>query len=177
MADDPGNLRALKHGFPIALTACPDFQRQDAKRECVGCRARIDAYRRYRPTRERCEPRARDENSHRCARLLSVHGKGPIAPGTVPARNRPPVRNKSGCVVDRNRPGSPSIKRRSAISSTPARSSGGNPQIISAILGLAATATLRKAFSPPSGAINALWITRLLALVFDGSEEPRAHRQ
>ena len=60
---------------------------------------------------------------------------------------------------------------------SPARSSGGNPQIISAILGLAATATLRKAFSPPSGAINALWITRLLALMFDGSEEPRAHRR
>ena len=56
-----------------------------------------------------------------------------------------------------------SIKRRSAISSAPARSSGGNPQTSSAILGIAATADLRKAFSSSAGAkpVNAQLIGQL----------------
>jgi hypothetical protein len=47
-----------------------------------------------------------------------------------------------------------SIKRRSAVSRAPARSSGGNPQIISAILGIVATADLRKAFSSSAVAMT-----------------------
>jgi hypothetical protein len=56
-----------------------------------------------------------------------------------------------------------SIKRRSAVSRAPARSSGGNPQIISAILGIVATADFRKAFSSSAGAmtVNAQLIGQL----------------
>ena len=113
--------------------------------------------------RPHCAPRNQFGSVSRCSRACNFFSLVPCS--STRLRNRAitaDTRDRAAISVQPNSSAA-SIKRRSAVSRAPARSSGGNPQIISAILGIAATADLRKAFSSSAGAmtVNAQPIAQL----------------
>jgi hypothetical protein len=96
--------------------------------------------------RPHCAPRNQFGSVSRCSRACNFFSLVPCS--STRLRNRAitaDTRDRAAISVQPNSSAA-SIKRRSAVSRAPARSSGGNPQIISAILGIAATADLRKGF-------------------------------